>query len=270
MTGPRPGSRLSASVAELISGVADLVLPGSCAGCGAERVPLRVGVCTACVAALEGLEPYATAPVPAPPELPPCVTVGEYGSALRGVLLAYKEKGRHRLAGPLGALLASAVSRVAAGGRTGVPLLVMPVPSTAGAARQRHGDHMARLAAHTVRRLRAAGRQAQVVQPLRALPRPDSAGLDTPGRVAAAENSLRIRSSRIRALRRSVTMGGMLVLVDDIITTGATMSAVVRRLDEVDVQVSGAAVLAATRLRHRPRGASGGLWPMDADWANRP
>ena len=38
-------------------------------------------------------------------------------------------------------------------------------------------------------------------------------------------------------------------MVDDIVTTGATMAAVTSRLGEAQVQVTGAAVLAATRLR---------------------
>jgi adenine/guanine phosphoribosyltransferase-like PRPP-binding protein len=44
-----------------------------------------------------------------------------------------------------------------------------------------------------------------------------------------------------------------LVIVDDIVTTGATLAAATSRLREVNVQVTGAAVLAATQLRtHLP------------------
>jgi predicted amidophosphoribosyltransferase len=256
---------------ELGTGVVDLVLPTACAGCAAERVTLRYGVCARCVAALEGLRPYATAPEPPPLGLPPVVAVGPYATVLRGTLLAYKEKGRHRLAAPLGALLAGAVAQaaVAGGGRRGGPLLVVPVPSTAAAVRQRHGDHMARLAAHAVRRLRAIGWHAVVVQPLRASPRVDSASLDSAGRASAAENSLRIRPRRIRSLSRSVRIGGTLVVVDDIVTTGATLAAVSRRLDEVNLPVAGAAVLAATRLRRTRPGGSLDLPAGMADWANR-
>ena len=39
------------------------------------------------------------------------------------------------------------------------------------------------------------------------------------------------------------------MVVDDIVTTGATLAAVTGRLEEADMQVTGAAVLAATRLR---------------------
>ncbi len=39
------------------------------------------------------------------------------------------------------------------------------------------------------------------------------------------------------------------MVVDDIVTTGATLAAVTTRLREANMQVTGAAVLAATRLR---------------------
>jgi predicted amidophosphoribosyltransferase len=42
-------------------------------------------------------------------------------------------------------------------------------------------------------------------------------------------------------------MRGTLVVVDDIVTTGATLAAVTCRLKEADMQVAGAAVLAATQ-----------------------
>lgn len=249
----RPDSgwaRWAGALTDLVTELGDLVLPGSCAGCAAERVPLSFGVCAGCVRALQRLEPYAAAPEPVPPGLPPCTAVGPYGGALRGVLLAYKERGRHRLAGPLGALLATAVDRAArVGGPADAPVLLVPVPSTAGAVRRRRFDHMARLAAHAARRLRAAGRPVAVAQPLRALPREDSAVLDAPGRMLAAESSLRIRRARIARLQRCVTMGYALVLVDDILTTGATLATVADRLTEADVHVTGAAVLAATHLR---------------------
>jgi predicted amidophosphoribosyltransferase len=236
---------------ELIGGLTDLVLPAACAGCGAERVPLRSGACGDCAAALEALVPYPTAPVPPPPGMPACSAVGPYAGPLRSALLAYKERGRHRLARPLGALLAAAVADVAVrhGGGPAVPIVIVPVPSTARAIRTRQGDHMARLAAHAVRRLRASGWQADLARPLRALPRPDSASLDPVGRAAAAESSLRIRSVRIPILRRALTMRRTLIVVDDIVTTGATMAAVTSRLREAQVQVTGAAVLAATQLR---------------------
>ncbi|WP_250035540.1 ComF family protein [Paractinoplanes maris] len=242
----------------LLGDLADLVLPAPCAGCAAERVPLRYGVCAPCAAGLEALRPFRTAPDPPPPGLPPCVAVGPYETALRGVLLAYKEKGRHRLAKPLGSLLATAVAALA---RRGAPVTLVPVPSTAAAARERHGDHMLRLAAHAVRRLRAAGWQADVSRQLEALPRLDSTSLSVDGRRAAAEDSLRIRRARIGVPRRVAPRKGTLVVVDDIVTTGATLAAVTRRLEEAKMQVDGAAVLAATQRRRSSTAGFAGFPP---------
>src|SRR3954451_22906054 len=162
---PRPPSSaepVPGFLTGLGAALADLVLPAACAGCAVERVPLRFGTCDGCAAELEALTPFPTAPDPPPYGMPACTAVGVYGGPLRSVLLAYKEKGRHRLARPLGALLATAIAGAAVrgGGGPGVPVLVLPVPSTARAARERHGDHMARLAAHAVRRLRVAGGRA--------------------------------------------------------------------------------------------------------------
>ncbi|WP_244875945.1 ComF family protein [Winogradskya consettensis] len=242
--------------------LADLVLPGVCAGCGAERVPLRCAVCWECAAEWEVLRPYATRPTPAPRGMPVCFAAGVYAGALRGALLAYKERGRYRLKRPLGVLLGAAVAEAAVrgGGGPGVPLRVVPVPSTAGAVRARNGDHMGRLAGEAVRWLRTAGWDVEVAHMLRALPRADSVLLDVNGRLAAAESSLRIKGVRIRIPRRRPTIRGTLIVVDDIVTTGATLAAVTGRLREVDMQVTGAAVVAATRLRRgrAERGAGGG------------
>ncbi|HET6481148.1 MAG TPA: ComF family protein [Actinoplanes sp.] len=245
-------------MAGLLGDLADLVLPAPCAGCGAERVPMRYGVCLPCAARLEALRPFRTALEPPPAGLPVCVAVGPYESALRGALLAYKEKGRHRLAKPLGGLLATAVAAIAPRGE---PVTLVPVPSTAAAARERHGDHMLRLAAHSVRRLRAAGWEAAVSRRLEALPRPDSTSLSVAGRRAAAEDSLRIRRARIGVPWHAMPGEGRLVLVDDIVTTGATLAAATGRLEEAKMQVAGAALLAATQLRRSSLAGFGNFSP---------
>jgi predicted amidophosphoribosyltransferase len=226
----------------------DLVLPAGCAGCEATRTPLRRGVCGECEAAVVGLAPHPVRPVPAPPGLPPCAALGAYEGVLRELLLAYKERGRHALAGPLGALLAEVVAALG-----GQPVLLVPVPDTVQAARRRHGDHLARLARHAAARLREAGRPAVVAHPLRALPRPDSAGLDSAARAAAAEAAFRVRPGRAAQLREVTrSAGAQVVVVDDIVTTGVTAAAVTARLAEAGVAVRAVAVLAATARRLPP------------------
>ncbi|WP_405092544.1 ComF family protein [Micromonospora sp. NBC_01392] len=227
----------------LWSDLTDLVLPTGCAGCAVRSPALRQGFCPRCVAELQALRPASTRPDPAPSGLPPCVALGPYGGALREGLLAYKERGRHGLARPLGALLAEVVA--VAVGRPG-PVTLVAVPDTTRAARARYGDHLERLVRPAAARLRAAGWPVRVLRPLRALPRPDSVVLDSAGRAAAAEAAFRLRRPG------TATPAGTVVLLDDIVTTGATLAAVSRKLHRAGMTPKVAAVLAATQKR-RPR-----------------
>jgi len=233
-------------VTDLLAGLADLVLPGGCAGCGgAAGRPLRYGACPECVAAVARLRPHPTRPDPAPSGLPPCAALGDYQGVLKELVLGYKDRGRHRLAGPLGRLLAEVVASLATG-----PVVLVPVPDSPAAARARHGDHLRRLARPAAARLRAAGQPVVLAGPLRARSRPDSTGLDSGQRAAAAAAALRPRPVRLAGLRQRVARTGEpVILLDDVITTGATLAAAAGRLARAGVPVAGAAVLAATRRR---------------------
>lgn len=230
-------------LADLGAALADLVLPVTCAGCATAGCG---GVCPACAARLAAAVPHRTSPLPVPPGFPPCVTVAGYDGVLRELLLGFKERGRHDLVRPLGALLAAAV---AAGAPPGRELLLVPIPATAAAARRRYGDHALRLARQAARSLRAGGRRAGVVVALRAQPRPDSAGLDSEARARAAAQSFQVRPPRVAGLHRAVRDGTLVVLVDDIVTTGSTLAAAASRLAEAGVPTGYAAVLAATQRR---------------------
>ncbi|MGC4867527.1 ComF family protein [Micromonospora sp. DT53] len=227
--------------------LADLVLPADCAGCRERRPGLRHGVCPACVAALGELRPRSVRPTPAPPGLPSCVALGPYAGPLREALLAYKEHGRHGLARPLGALLAEVVAAAVGEARQ---LALVPVPDTAAAARSRYGDHLDRLARHCAARLNRGGWAVRVRRQLRALPRPDSVTLDSAGRAAAAEAAFQPRST---GPVRTGAAGAapVVVLLDDIVTTGVTLAAASRVLTAMGWAPSVAAVLAATEKRHQ-------------------
>jgi predicted amidophosphoribosyltransferase len=189
--------------------------------------------------------PHPVAPTPAPVGLPPCRALDAYDGVLRQLILAYKERERHDLARSLGRLLAAVVSTAVSPG----PVVLVPVPDTGRAARQRYGDHLARLASHAARALRRAGWPVAVSPALRALPRLDSTALDSGARARAAADAFRVRSAALAGLRRAVASGGRVVVLDDIVTTGVTLTAVSRQLAAVGVTVEAAAVLAATRRR---------------------
>lgn len=217
--------------------LADLVLPNPCAACGREGEPLSYDVCAACVRVFDRLRAFPTRPTPAPHGLPPCYALGEYGGGLRELIVGYKERGRHRLARPLGALLAEAVAAA-------VPEGVLPlvyVPDTGAAARLRHGDHMRALASHATEVLRRAGRSAAAVNALRSRSHVDSAELDATGRAQAAQGKF--------AVRGGLPQGLEVVVVDDIITTGSTLASAAAALRDAGVEVKACVALAATQLR---------------------
>jgi predicted amidophosphoribosyltransferase len=238
--------------------LADLVLPQDCAGCA---VPGAV-LCPACRSRLA--RPRLAEPRRHPPGFPPTVAAGAYTGPVRPAVLAFKEHGRAELAGPLGAALALAVVVVLAGaGAPGPvrrpdrsPVVLVPVPSSAAALRSRGRDHVRELATVAVAELRAAGVTACTVPVLGRSGRTrDSAGLDAVQRRANL-------AGRFRALPRYAQLpaGTRLVLVDDVVTSGATLTEAARALahppgtpgGKRDTPVLAAVVAATPRRVARP------------------
>lgn len=226
----------------------DLVLPVACAACDAPGVV----ACPPCAATLDRPGRLAW-PRPAPDGLPPPYAVTAYAGAPRAFLLAYKEHGRIGLRGLLGAALAEAVRNAVVGVDVSGPLWLVPVPSTAAARRQRGDDVVARLAAVAAGLLRTRGAAADVLPALRhGRAVRDSAGLSAVDRAANLSGAFALTvRGRARAAARPV------VLVDDLVTTGATLTDCARALREAGADVVAAATVAATR-RH-PAVAQQGL-----------
>jgi predicted amidophosphoribosyltransferase len=227
---------------------ADLILPTSCAGCGVEGAGQ---LCTDCGSALGSALPRWVAPDPRPPGLPPCVAVGPYQGALRSLLLAYKERGAYALSRPLGDAMAAGVA--AAVGEPGRPVALVGVPSTKSAVRERYGDHVARLGRRAAATLRSAGRPVIFAERVvRALPKEDSSHLSAAGRAVAAASAFALRRAGANRLLSAYSSGAAIVIIDDIVTTGATLAALSGALESTGVRVHSGVTLAATQRWGRP------------------
>ncbi len=208
--------------AALAAALVDLVLPRTCAGCG---VPGPV-LCRGCARWLGA--PREATPRRLPPGMPPTVAAGAYAGPVRPAVAAFKEHGRAELAGPLGAALALAAG-VHAALLPDRPLLLVPVPPTRAALRARGRDCVRELATVAARELRAAGVDAGCAQLLTRAGRVrDSAGL------SVAQRRANLAGTFAAVRPGPVPRRAVLVLVDDVVTSGATLT-------------EAAAVLAATR-----------------------
>ncbi len=154
-----------------------------------------------------------------------------YADEVRAVLLAHKERGGLGLAGVLGVALAGAV-RVGLG-EAGVgegppppalPLLLVPVPSAPAATRARGHDPARRIALAAAGELRRAGVRARVAPVLRQRGAvADQAGLNARERQENLVGALAVVRGGGRLL-----CGGPVVLVDDLMTTGASLAEAAR------------------------------------------
>ncbi|WAL95854.1 ComF family protein [Streptomyces sp. Je 1-369] len=222
----------------------DLVLPTECGGCGRPRTAL----CAECRAALGGAVARRVRPDPAPPGLPAVFAAVPYDDVGRSVLLSHKERGALGLAQPLGLALAGAVCAVLrgetrlpgdTGARSGVggtqdgpqgrvmPVSLVPVPSSRAAVRARGHDPVRRIAFAAAGELRRAGVPARVLVVLRQRRAvADQSGLDSRQRQANLAGALEVTAGGGRLLGG----GGRFVVVDDLMTTGASLAEAARAL----------------------------------------
>ncbi|MFI6293011.1 ComF family protein [Nonomuraea sp. NPDC050790] len=243
----------------MFAALLDVLAPQVCLGCGLAHMGR---VCDGCLAGWVG-SVASRMPVPVPDGLPRCWSAGDYSGSLREAILAYKERGQTGLAVPLGDVLAyTALTALAAlGGRAGPSgrllaggwggtfgrdrgVVVVPVPSAGRAVRGRGHDPVGRLGELAAARMRAVGVGAVLVPGLAQARRvADQAGLSATERADNLRSSLRV-TDRLRG-----APGASAVLVDDIVTTGATLAEAARALRAAGWDVVAAVTLAATRRR---------------------
>jgi predicted amidophosphoribosyltransferase len=207
--------------------VLDLVLPLQCGGCAAPSTRW----CAACARefAVKPDEPHLTAPRVDPGV--PVFSLGRYAGARRAAIVAVKEHGRADLITPLAGALQAGLHRLHTWGVVDTPVTVVSAPTRRWAARRRGGDPVTRIAAAAAAGLRGVG----VVAALRTRPFVmDSVGLSSADR----QHNIAGRVRLVRAVR------GEVVLVDDIVTTGATASESIRVLHDAGARVVAMLVLA--------------------------
>lgn len=213
----------------------DLICPTRCSGCS-EPGSVICGRCALVLAA----PAVRHRPTPCPPGMPATWVVAGYRGVTRELLLDFKERGVVALGRPLGEGLARAAAAAAV--EHPGPLVVVPVPSAASSVRRRGDDVVWLLARRVAGRLRSQGRNVTGVRALRQLhPVADSAGLSAVARAQNLRGALGIRAAAVR-----VVAGAAVILVDDLVTTGATLAEAAAVLDAAGARVLGAAAVAAT------------------------
>jgi predicted amidophosphoribosyltransferase len=240
-----------------LAAAGDLLLGATCHGCGQPWW----GICPGCRLQLAGRSPFFTAPVPCPDRFPVTVTSSVYDPILRRVINAHKERQALTLTGFLAERLALSVHMLLASRPHTVDacrIVLVPIPSAGRTVRRRGFDataSMARLAARRLRVQHPVAVRSALAQARRVA---DQAGLGAAGRRENLAGAYR--------LRRPITDAAA-VLVDDLVTTGSSLTEAARVLRAARIPVLGAATVAATIRRIAPKspriGGSGG--PMSTD-----
>jgi len=198
----------------LVSTLLAALFPSACIGC---HVP-GPALCAACAPDPRSVRRLATSQFDV-------YAVGRYGGTLRRAVLAYK-RGRRDAGDALAALLLERVMPF-------VPrdAILVPVPTHAARRRERGFDQSVRLA-------RACGGASDlpVVVALRQVAGDGQRGRDRSARLRAR--------GRFACVAPDIIAGASIVLLDDVLTTGATLRDCAATLAACGAQVTAAVVIA--------------------------
>ena len=216
----------------------DLAFPARCPGCGREGA----AICATCAAALDArLDRPPGVPIGLPSDVPPPLLQLEwcaaFGGVVRRALHELKYAGETRLAVPLGEAVARRWRSAGAGGD-----LLVPVPVHAERRRRRGYDQAELIAGAAARSLEMP------MAPLLERARATTAqfDLDRRARATNVHGAFRLRAGGEARGARPLA-GLWIVLVDDVVTTGATLSACATSL----LEAGAVGVSAVTVARER-------------------
>lgn len=208
---------------DLLGRALDLALPARCVGCDEEGAP----ICAACEPALDArLDVPAGVPIGLMSDIPEPLLQLEWCAAFEGTvrraLHELKYAGEQRLAEPLGRAIARRWRRAEAGGD-----LIIPVPVHAERRRARGYDQAELIALVAARELELPC--ASILERARATVA--QYDLDRTDRAANVADAFRLLPPPPTAAHGSRPLAGRWpILVDDVVTTGATLAACARVL----------------------------------------
>jgi ComF family protein len=250
----RPFAAALGTLQSALDGVLAVVLAPDCAACGALLAqPTRGPICADCWRSILPLTPplcsrcgdplqaWRTADALAQ-ECPRCrrtrsavdraQAIGEYDGALRAIVHALKYEGRRSLARPLGRLMQQRCAGILDGAACAIP-----VPLHASRRRHRGFNQAADLARHVGLPVCAA------------LVRQRATATQTG--LAAAQRHRNVREAFAPTRAGRALRSAIVVLVDDVSTTGATLDACARVLKEAGVAEVRALTAARAVTRRR-------------------
>jgi predicted amidophosphoribosyltransferase len=222
-----------------LAAAGDLLLGARCHGCGQPWW----GICPGCRQELASRGPFFTTPEPCPDGFPVTVTSSAYDPIMRKVINAHKERQALALTSFLAERLALSVCALLMNAPFGAGgIVLVPVPSAARAVRRRGFDAMASIARLAARRLRVRYPITVRLALMQGRRVADQAGLHAAARQKNLFGALRMR----KPIKSDAA-----VLVDDLVTTGSSLTEAARVLRAARITVLGAATVAAT-VRLRP------------------
>lgn len=247
--------RVPGSPSAVFGAAFDLVLPAECVGCSQPGWQF----CPDCQHELlksAWEQAVQWSPSPVPEGFPTTVAAASYAGVVRKVLVAWKDGDSPSLARKLKPLLRQSLAGACEllEPASNSPLLVVPAPSNPRTVRTRGYRPVAHLCRDVVRDL--PSQLAPDVLEVLVL----HAGVADQARLSRAERAANLQGAmKLRSRRTEAVGGASVIVVDDVVTTGATLSQMKVNLLAGGARQVVAATVAATQRRLPPRPAQTAL-----------